>query len=82
VSAEPAADLDDFDADLLLRVFEAAFAALLPVTFDVFRCESAEPAADFAGLPADLLRRVLDAADAAFLPVFSLFFGIGFPHSS
>ena len=70
--AEPAADFALLDADLLLSVLDADFAAGARVTLLFPFCESAEPAADFDALDPPLERSVLLAADAAGLDVLLL----------
>jgi hypothetical protein len=79
VRADPEADFTDLLEPLLLKVLEAADAALGDVTFtgDLV-CDNAEPAADFAVLLEFGFFNTFDAAEAAFLLVISLFFDMIF----
>ena len=70
--AEPAADFALLEADLLLSVLDADFAAGARVTLSFPFCESAEPATDFDALEPLFERRALLAADAAGLDVLLL----------
>lgn len=77
--ADPEADFADLLEPLLLKVFDAADAALDDVTFaGDWVWDNAEPAADFAFLLELGLFSTFDAAEAAFLLVVSLPFNMIF----